>query len=311
MSVSQSLADLNCTVLENEALSRWSSFRIGGPAKFFVIPQSLSVAAEVLARMSGSGIKYFLFGSGTNILVDDTGYDGVVVYLGARDRGPIDQLISVLSQDDESVLIKVPSFVSKAELLSWSIRQGLGGLEFSAGIPGTMGGAVWMNAGTKWGSYADVITEVTLSHQGGALEVRSSEQMGFTYRGHGEGVLSGNTLVFDVTLRLKKLRSMESSLCLVQEILEYRGARQPLNFPNCGSVFKNPVGSEKGAGRLIEAAGLKGTRIGGAQISPQHANFILNVGAAKAADVKQLMQLAQDKVYKLFSIRLEPEVILL
>jgi UDP-N-acetylmuramate dehydrogenase len=168
-----------------------------------------------------------------------------------------------------------------------------------------------MNAGTKWGSYAEVIETVRFySVQKGHYE-KSCEEMGFKYRGHGEGLLDGRTAVLSADIKLRKDKPREEIRALVDEILRYRGARQPLELPNCGSVFKNPPDSERGAGRLIEASGLKGLRVGQAQVSLKHANFILNLGGAKAAHVEELIARVQEEVFRQQGVRLEREVIYL
>jgi UDP-N-acetylmuramate dehydrogenase len=174
-----------------------------------------------------------------------------------------------------------------------------------------MGGAVWMNAGTKWGSYSDVIQSVRFVHPEKGIFEKNLSELGLKYRGHGEGLMDHETAILSVDIKLLKNKSPADSRKLVDEILAYRGARQPLEFPNCGSVFKNPQNSEKGSGRLIEAAELKGKQIGQAMISPKHANFILNLGAAKSSDVEALIRLCQEKVLEKFKISLEPEVIIL
>ena len=189
--------------------------------------------------------------------------------------------------------------------------MGLEGLEFSAGIPGTMGGAICMNAGTKWGSYSDVVEEVTFFSSKNGYFNKKANELSFKYRGLGTRILDEETIVQKVTMRLKKSNGLDKSRALVDEILTYRGRRQPLEYPNCGSVFKNPPAPQRGAGRLIEACGLKGLTVGEAQISNKHANFILNLGNAKSSDVKELIEKAREQVLRKFSVNLEPEVKLL
>ena len=230
---------------------------------------------------------------------------GLVVYLGPRTRSWTPELFE---QNHDFARVRVPGAFPKAELLGWATERHLGGLEFSAGIPGTMGGAVFMNAGTRWGSYADVIESVRLWRPDEGVVEKTRDEMAFTYRGHGEGLLAGGTVVLSADLKLS-LSDGASSRALVDRILSYRGSRQALERPSCGSVFKNPANSARGSGRLIESAGLKGTRRGGAQLSTKHANFILNRGDATAADVEELILFAQQRVQQEFGIYLEPEVI--
>lgn len=286
-------------------LADFATYRIGGPAEVFFEPQSEAALMRGLEYVHKSGITFFILGSGSNLLVADEGYAGVVFHLGPQLPWQAD----VLREDAEHVWVRVPAWASKAELLSLSLRRGWAGLEFSAGIPGTLGGAVFMNAGTKWGAYADVIESVRLYHVVQGFQEKSVAEMGFRYRGHGEASLGKEAVVLSVDLKLRKAPNIVVSQKLVQEILAYRGEKQPLERPNCGSVFKNPENSARGAGRLIEAAGLKQVTRGGAMFSDKHANFILNVDGASAADVRALIELAQTEVAKQFSIQLEREVI--
>jgi UDP-N-acetylmuramate dehydrogenase len=296
---------LSAGVRESVALAPYATYRIGGAADVLVEAPSELELIRALQYVHKSGISFFILGSGSNLLIDDRGFRGVVFNLGPS----LPAHIEVRREDDEHVWIRVPAWYSKAQLLADALDRSWAGLEFSAGIPGTLGGAVYMNAGTKWGAYADVIESVRLYHvQQGVIE-KTAAEMGFRYRGHGEASLGRESIVLSVDLKLVKRAQMQTSKDLVQEILAYRGDKQPLERPNCGSVFKNPENSERGAGRLIEAAGLKRHRIGGAMISDKHANFILNVDHASSADIKSLIALVQAEVEKQFSIALEREVI--
>lgn len=298
-------------VFKNKDLSKVAAYKIGGKAKYFLVPDKDEDVEEVLRISHEKDIPLFILGSGTNLLISDKGFEGIVLWMGPRVNEEVSSSIKILNEDNQNVLIQVPAHFSKAQLLDFTLRKRWSGLEFSAGIPGSLGGAVYMNAGTKWGSYGEVIESV---HFVSALRGRFSKtakEIGFRYRGHGEGLLDGSTLVSSVTLKLNKTTPVEKIFSTVDEIYSYRGLRQPLELPNCGSVFKNPPHSEKGAGRLIEAAQLKGTKVGGAEVSLKHANFILNTGNAKAQHVYSLIQKIQNKVYAQFSINLEPEVIFL
>lgn len=290
---------------ESVTLSDYATYRIGGAADIFYAPTTESDLIKALEYVHKSGISFFILGSGSNLLISDDGFRGVIFNLGPS----LESKLEVLKEDDDFVWVRVPAWYSKAQLLADALHKSWAGLEFSAGIPGTMGGAVFMNAGTKWGAYADVIESVRLYNVNQGLVVKSVSEMGFKYRGHGEASLGVESIVLSVDLKLSKSKVIQKSFALVQEILAYRGDKQPLERPNCGSVFKNPENSERGAGRLIEAAGLKTTRIGGAMFSDKHANFILNVDNASADDVKALIALAQEKVAKNFAINLEREVI--
>jgi UDP-N-acetylmuramate dehydrogenase len=298
-------------VYKNKDLSKVAAYKIGGKAKYFLVPDKDEDVEEVLNVSFKKNIPLFILGSGTNLLISDKGFEGIILWMGPRVSEDIRRSIKIIREDSQNVLVQVPAHFSKAQLLDFSLRKKWSGLEFSAGIPGSLGGAVYMNAGTKWGSYGDVIESVNFVSASKGRFSKTAKEIGFRYRGHGEGLLDGSTLVSSVTVRLNKITPVEKIFSTVDEIYSYRGLRQPLELPNCGSVFKNPPHSEKGAGRLIEAAQLKGTKVGGAEVSLKHANFILNTGAAKAQHVYSLIQKIQNKVYAQFSINLEPEVIFL
>lgn len=290
-------------------LSKILYYRVGGPADILIVPRDVNDIRLVVHKAYSNSVPLTVLGAGTNVLVRDGGISGVVLYLGYG----LEAQMEIVSQDEGSVRVRVPCFFPKAHLLDWSLNQSLGGLEFSAGIPGTLGGAVWMNAGTKWGSYSEVIRSVGFYHPAEGPFRKSIGDLGLKYRGHGEGLLDSYTVIEDVELELKRLNrdQLKKSLDLVNEILIYRGTRQDLDRPSCGSVFKNPVNSPRGSGRLIEATGLKGTRIGNAQISLKHANFFINLGNARGSDIEGLIDLAQKQVLQTHGVYLEPEVIIL
>jgi UDP-N-acetylmuramate dehydrogenase len=298
---------LDCPVHFRHVIAPYVTYKIGGPADIFVLPQNIEDMCRALDFTQEQKLPFTILGNGSNLLVRDKGVRGVVLYLGSLQEPKVE----VLSHEGDTIHIRVPSNCSKARLLDWSLAHGWAGLEFSAGIPGTLGGAVFMNAGTKWGSYGDVIDAVQFYSSEKGLFSLTKDKLGLKYRGHGEGLLDGRTLVLAVDISLKKEEVAGKSRALVDEILSYRGGRQPLELPNCGSVFKNPENSERGAGRLIEAAGLKGHRVGNAQVSLKHANFILNLGGASSGDVEDLIAHIQSTVERKFSVRLETEVIIL
>lgn len=296
------------TLEEDKELSQSAAYKIGGLAKYFYTPTNSQDLLKFLEITDKNSIPLFILGSGTNLLISDKGFQGVILWMGPSVQHRESE-VRVLSQDDVHITLEVPAHFSKAKLLDLAVKNCWGGLEFSAGIPGSLGGAVFMNAGTKWGSYGEVITEVEFVSLKKQVYSLKSDEIGFKYRGLGEGLLDGKTIVSAVRLKLKKNTPQSEILAKIDEIYSYRGLRQPLELPNCGSVFKNPANSEKGAGRLIEACGLKGTSVGGAEISLKHANFILNKGGASSSDVRTLIQKIQDTVYSKFQIQLEPEVI--
>jgi UDP-N-acetylmuramate dehydrogenase len=200
------------------------------------------------------------------------------------------------------VVICAEAGASLVKLLSFSVEQGLTGLEFAAGIPGSVGGAVCMNAGTSLGEIGDIVESVTLISPDGVLSTRSAEEMEFGYR---TASIPEGHLVLEVRVVLRH-DDKEKIKARIKVLLNTRKQRQPWGLPNAGSVFKNP--QEESAGMLIESAGLKGRKIGGAQVSEKHANVIVNTGKAKAADVLELMEIVKEKVLEVSGVRLEPEI---
>ncbi len=293
-------------IKRNIPLKSFVSFRIGGCADYFVEPTSEKELIAVLERCHQHKTPMFLLGSGTNLLIRDGGLRAVVVHLASVQAS---SQIKILSSSENEVVVRVPSFLLKAHLLEWALAHEYEGLEFSAGIPGSIGGGMFMNAGTRWGSYADIVDSLRLWSPGKNCFELQAKDLAFKYRGHGNQIFSDGAVVLSADLKLKKAKNISKSHSIVSMILSYRGDRQPLSFPNCGSVFKNPENSKMGAGRLIEACKLKGTRVGGAMISEQHANFILNVDQAKSTDVEDLIALMQREVRKQYQVDLEPEVI--
>lgn len=275
-------------------LSQVVYYRIGGPADYFVSPKCEADIDIALKYFTNHKIPLQIIGGGTNLLVRDAGVRGAVIYVGTG----LDGELQVLEENNDEILIRIPAHWAKSQILKIALQKSWAGLEFSAGIPGTLGGAVWMNAGTKWGAYEDVIESVKFCHPEKGFFSKLTSELGLKYRGHGEGLMDPSTAIVSIDFRLKKTTDPEASRRLVDEILAYRGQRQPLEFANCGSVFKNPPNSERGAGRLIEAAGLKGKQIGQAMVSLKHANFISNLGKATALDVESLIEFCQSEVEK-------------
>jgi len=276
-------------------LSGLCTIRVGGTALAVVRPRSKKEAIRVFDFLAREDIPWRAMGRGSNILAADQGYHGVLVVLG-REMAEMEML------DKGGCQIRVEAGCSLARLLHLAVKKGLAGLEFAAGIPGTVGGAVVMNAGSTGGCTADILTEVEWLGPEGDLHRERPEEIGFTYRSW-QG--AAGAVVLSASFRLA---AGESELIRgkISERLRSRGRSQPVGAPSFGSVFKNPPGDY--AGRLIEAAGLKGTVRGEAMISEKHANFIVNRGKAMAADVIALMRLARARVADLVGVLLEPEV---
>jgi len=240
-------------------------------------------------------IPYYVVGKGSNILVTDGGFKGVVILLGGS-------LAAIGLNKNEGHIVMAGGGMAITDLLKHCLHKGLGGLEFLAGIPGTVGGAVAVNAGAWGKDIGGAVQEIELLDEQGDLHRMESAAIHFAYR---SASLPASSIIIRVRFELQHEKP-EIVLGRIDEFMKKRKASQPLNYPNAGSIFKNPPNDH--AGKLIERAGLKGKRIGGAMISHQHANFILNTGGASAKDILSLMALARQKVREQMGIELEPEI---
>jgi len=284
----------------NEPLAAHTSFRIGGPADALVSPADREDLAALLREVRAKKLDAVVLGSGCNLLVRDGGFRGVVISL--RNLDAISITREYRSIGGAYAVLVAEAGATLAQLLSFALEKGLTGMEFAAGIPGTVGGAICMNAGTAQGDMSDVIDSVTLMSPAGESVLRQRDEMAFGYRT--ASVPAGHAILdAKVILRFDDKDRIRSR---VREIIEKRKARQPLGLPNAGSVFKNP--QDEAAGRLIESAGLKGLTVGRAQVSEKHANFIVNLGGATAADVIKLMETVKARVLEMHKVRLEPEI---
>jgi UDP-N-acetylmuramate dehydrogenase len=280
----------------NEPLARYTSMKIGGPADYFIEAVDDTALRQVLVLLRRHNTALYLLGNGSNVLISDRGVRGAVVRLAGKFK-------RVEWRADESgVWANVGAAYAVAQLAREAARRGYGGLEFAEGIPGTMGGALVMNAGAYGSEFEKIVDQVEGVTQEGGSARFSRTQMNFTYR---DANLPPGMVVTRVQLRLRKEEAAQVSSKL-RDLVTRRKSSQPSGYPNSGSMFRNPPGDF--AGRLIDAAGLKGQRIGQAQISERHANFIINCGGAKADDVRQLMDLARAEVKRLFGVELAAEV---
>ncbi len=286
-------------VREAEPVGRYSTYRIGGPATVLLPAKSEDVGAA-LTLAHDAGVPWFAIGLGSNILLPDEGLDALVIRMGKGLDGVTQ------SGDSWTLGAGLPAPLAARR----TAEAGFAGLHIFVGVPGTVGGGVYMNAGCHGGDWAEVVQRLTVVDASGRDSVLSRADIPFTYRRSG---LEGR-LILETTVRLRpeeKGRLDEA----ITEMFEWRQRGTPFNQPCCGSVFKNPAGpswkQENGprtAGQLIEAAGLKGFTVGGAQVSPMHANYFVNTGSATAADVKKLIEHVQGVVQEQFGARLEPEV---
>jgi len=278
-------------------LAGFTSFRIGGPADLLIVPADVDMLAAVLAEAAADGVPITRLGGGTNILVSDLGVRGLVVRLG-RDF----DYRTWHEESDGVVLVDVGASTRLGKFVKESVERGLGGVEFAAGIPGTVGGGALMNAGAFGGEIGNAIVAAEGVSLVGARVRFEREQLEFSYR---RLALSVDVVITSVSFRL--LRASVGRLRrIVGSVQTKRRRKQPLGLPNAGSIFKNP--KDDFAGKLIEQAGLKGRTVGRAQVSPDHANFIVNLGGATANDVRTLMGLMQDEVWQRSGVWLEPEV---
>lgn len=276
-----------------EPLKKHTSWRIGGPAEFFLEPAGRRELQMVVSFARERGIPLTVIGNGSNLLVSDRGVRGIVVKI-SRNLGHVTV---------EGPELRAGAGASLARVVATALKSGLSGLANLTGIPGTVGGAIVMNAGAYGSSVGDQVREVLLLGLDGSFKLRAREDMDFGYR---SSILQREpAIVVEVTLVLKQGQP-EDIRRDMKEYLTGRKNSQPMNIPSAGSVFKNPPGDF--AGRLIELAGLKGLRVGGAQVSPKHANFIVNLGGATAQDVAELISRVRDAVQNNFGQKLELEV---
>lgn len=280
--------------LYNVEMKNYTSFRAGGTADEMVIVDSTEELMEALQEVQGAGKQHLLLGNGSNTLVRDGGFRGTVIKLG-------ETFCSVDADGDR--LIAGGAALMRA-VAQAALRENLAGFEFASGIPGSIGGAVFMNAGAYGGEMKDIVKSVHLvSRDGRTLRTVKGEDMDFSYR-HSCLEQSGDVVV-TVCLQLKA-GDHDEIAAQMKELTRRRNEKQPVQYPSAGSFFKRPEGYF--AGKLIQDAGLKGLSVGGAQVSEQHSGFIINRGDATAKDITALMRLVQNTVFDQFGVRLEPEV---
>ena len=283
-----------CELKYNESMSKHTSFRIGGEAEIMAFPKDREELAAILKQSALLDRKPAILGAGTNVLAPDEGIAGVVICLK--------DCLDGMEQLDET-RIRVMGGVTMTRAAVFAANHGLTGLEFAHGIPGTVGGGVYMNAGAYGGEICQVAESVEYMDFGGNIRHLTNEEMRFSYR---HSILEDEGgIVISATFRLVP-GDPDAIRAKMKELMGKRSASQPLDLPSAGSAFKRPVGGYAAA--LIDQAGLKGYQVGGAAISTKHAGFAVNLGDATAADVKNLLKNVSDLVFENSGIRLEPEV---
>jgi len=284
---------LNKKIKTGVKLSAYTTFKIGGAARFFFEPDSLKELRDAVVFAKAKGIPVFILGAGSNILVSDSGLNALVIRLTGKDfKGLVVR----------GVYLQAGCGLKLSQLLIAAKKRSLSGLEFLAGIPGTLGGALMGNAGAWGKSIGDLVEEISVLDYNSKVKLLKKSRLEFGYR------KSNLRKYIIIGARLKLAPGKQCQIAsLMSRFFKQRSLRQENNLPNAGCIFKNPA-SFRPAGRLIEACGLKGRTAGGAIISPRHANFILNRGKAKSKDVLSLMRLSAKEVERKFKVGLEPEI---
>lgn len=277
----------------DEPMADHTTFRLGGAADFFVLPQKAEEVQAVVKLCRREGMPYYIIGNGSNLLVSDRGYRGTVICI-------CDGMNEICAEGE---YIRAQAGALMSEIASAALENSLTGFEFASGIPGTIGGAAVMNAGAYGGEMKDVIVGVTVLDEKDEIRQLTQSELEFGYRT--SAVMKHGYTVLGAVLKLKK-GEQEKIKAEMDELASRRTAKQPLEYPSAGSTFKRPEGYF--AGKLIQDTGLSGYRIGGAQVSVKHSGFVINTGNATAEDVDNLMRAVSDKVYEKFGVRLEPEV---
>lgn len=279
---------------EDVPMAQYTSFRAGGKARMMVVPADAEQLRAVLGVLAGSGVEYMVLGNGTNILVKDSGYDGVIVKIGSG--------FDYVRQEGCRLVCGSGTRMSVAAKAA--LEGGLSGFEFASGIPGFTGGAVFMNAGAYGGEMKDILRRAKIVSKDGSREFyMTADELEMGYR-HTKLHDTGD-IVTEVEFVLEEGNRTQIK-AKMSELMEKRNSKQPVNFPSAGSFFKRPEGYF--AGKLIQDAGLKGLSVGGAQVSELHSGFIINRGGATATDILQLMEIIQARVFDEFGVRLETEV---
>ena len=282
-------------LLFNEPMKSYTTFRVGGPAKWMAAPEDEQQLRIILKICKETTTPYFVLGRGSNLLVSDNGFAGVVINLRKH--------FNTITTDKKAKTITAEAGASLPAVSQAALSAGLTGLEFAAGIPGTMGGGLFMNAGAYGGELKQIVTEATVMTKDGVIRRVLNEEMALGHR-LSSFMKTGETIL-SVTMQLAD-GNPEAIKAMMDDFNGRRRDKQPLEYPSAGSTFKRPTGYF--AGKLIEDAGLKGFTVGGAKVSEKHAGFVINTGTATASDIWNLCQEVRKKVFAQFGVELEPEI---
>ena len=280
-------------VWAQEPMKKHTTFRVGGCARYLVEPGDVQQLSAVVNACREQKVPYYVVGNGSNLLVSDAGYNGVIIHLFKN--------MSEIRTEGNHMILQAGALLARAARTA--CREGLSGLEFASGIPGTVGGALVMNAGAYGGEMKDVVSRVTVLTSEGEPREYTKEQMAFGYRRSRLTEEAGIVLETEFTLHPGRT---EESQARMEELKEKRVLKQPLEYASAGSTFKRPEGHF--AGKLIEDAGLRGFRIGDAQVSEKHCGFVINRGNASASEIAEVIRQVQDRVYAHSGVRLQTEV---
>lgn len=280
-------------VLVQEPMSKHTTFRVGGPADYFVTPEEEEQIRETIALLKEKDIPYYIIGNGSNLLVGDKGYRGVIIQIYKK--------MNRIRTEGTHIYAQAGALLSK--IANVAAGESLAGFEFASGIPGTLGGAVMMNAGAYGGEMKHVLANVLALTPEGEFQVFPADWLEMGYR---SSIFSRNQAII-LSAELELMHGEENEIrARMEELKEKRVTKQPLEYPSAGSTFKRPEGYF--AGKLIQDSGLQGFQVGGAQISEKHCGFVINKSNATAAEIAELMKQVADKVEEKFGVRLEPEV---
>lgn len=280
-------------VLIDEPMKKHTTFRVGGNADYFVMPRTTQEVQQLVALCKNENLPYYILGNGSNLLVGDKGYRGVIIQIYKE--------MNEITVEGEHIRAQAGALLSKVG--SIALEAGLAGFEFAAGIPGAVGGAVVMNAGAYGGEMKDILASATVLTVEGKILKLTNEELELGYRT--SIITKKNYIVLEAEYQLQRGDKTEIR-AKMDELKKQRVTKQPLEYASAGSTFKRPEGYF--AGKLIQDAGLRGFQVGGAQVSEKHCGFVINKGDATAADIVELMNQVSEKVYQEFGVTLEPEV---